>query len=290
MVVRSLIIVAVLLIIFEISLRLWPVNWDTSQNDKSANLIGAQNFVYNSFTTNLDNDTIIVGSSISRKLIMDSLGENFTNLAFNGWSSFDGLDLLKRSNKIPSCILIEANSLREVVTQEEIINIFDPLYSYKKYIKSTQLQNQPVGLLIGFLKDQMKSKILASKKLKRSNVSLYNHSIDMIKEEYSTALGDSICVRRLDRLKSIVEEFEKENVTIVFFEVPIDTALMNTVFMTSARGYYHKYFPDSLYTRIYPPVNNYIYSDGIHLMPKSATDYTNFIKKSLKIFAQHKPT
>lgn len=282
MISKSLILFVVILIIFEISLRLFDLNWDTSQNDKSANLIGAQNFVYNHSQVNLRNDTVIVGSSISRKLITDTLGENFINLAFNGWSAYDGLDLLKRSNALPSCILIEANSLRDVVTQEEIINIFDPLYSYKVWTKSTQLQNQPVGLLIGFLKEQMKSKILASKKQKRSNVALYNYSIQMIKKEYSTALSDSICIRRLDKLKRIVNEFESQKVKIIFFEVPIDSSLMNTTFMNSARGYYNRYFPDSNYSHIYPPVNNYIYSDGIHLLPESAVDYTRYLKNSLK--------
>jgi len=284
MIFRSLVVVIVLFIIFEISLRVWVVNWDTSQNDKSANLIGAQNFVYNYSKLDLSKDTIIVGSSISRKLIIDSLGKNFINLAFNGWSAYDGLDLLKRSKSLPSCILIESNSLREVVTQEEIINIFDPLYSYKELIKSSQLQNQPVGLLIGFLKDQMKSKILASKKLKRSNVNLYNYSIQMIKKEYSKALDDSISIRRLNKLKSIVNEFEKQNVKVILFEVPIDSSLMHTTYMDSARNYYKKYFPHAVYSYIQPPVNNYVYSDGIHLLPESAIEYTNFLKKSLLLF------
>jgi hypothetical protein len=174
-----------------------------------------------------------------------------------------------------------------VLTQEEIINIFDPILSYKKLIKSIQLQNQPVGLLIGFLKDQMKSKILASKKLKRSNETLYNYSIKMIKTEYSKALADSISIRRLSKLKEIVKEFEMQNVKIIFFEVPIDTALMHTTYMDSARNYYTNYFPDSVYGHIYPPVNNYIYSDGIHLLPESATDYTNYLKRSLTNFAQN---
>lgn len=286
MIVRSLIIVGFLLVIFEVTLRLRPINWDTSQNDKSANLIGAQNFVFNKAKLNRSKDTIIVGSSISRKLIIDTLGDNFINLAFNGWSAYDGLDLLKRTKALPSCILIESNSLREVLTQQEIVNIFDPILSYKKLIKSTQLQNQPVGLLIGFLKDQMKSKILAAKQLKRSNVTLYNYSIQMIKKEYSIALADSISIRRLSKLKGIVDEFKKQNVKIIFFEVPIDTALMHTTYMNSARNYYSNYFPDSVYSYIHPPVNNYIYSDGIHLLPESATDYTNYLKKSLSNFVK----
>lgn len=286
MIVRSLIIVGLLLVIFEVTLRLRPINWDTSQNDKSANLIGAQNFVFNKAKLNRSKDTIIVGSSISRKLIIDTLGHNFINLAFNGWSAYDGLDLLKRTKTLPSCILIESNSLRDVLTQQEIVNIFDPILSYKKLIKSTQLQNQPVGLLIGFLKNQMKSKILAAKQLKRSNVTLYNYSIQMIKKEYSIALADSISIRRLSKLKGIVDEFKKQNVKIIFFEVPIDTALMHTTYMNSARNYYSNYFPDSVYSYIHPPVSNYIYSDGIHLLPESATDYTNYLKKSLSNFAK----
>ena len=281
MIFRSLIVVIVLLIIFEISLRVCIVNWDTGQSDKSANLIGAQNFVYNYSKLDLSKHTIIVGSSKSRKLIIDSLGENIISLAFNGWGAYDGLDLLKRSKSLPSCILIEKISYGNVVTQQEIVSIFDPLYSYKEFIKSTQLQNQPVGLLVGFLKDQMKAKILASKKLKRSNVGMYNSSIQIIKKNYSKPFDNSTCTSSLDKIKSMVNEFENKNVKIIFFEVPIDASLMHTSFMDSARNYYTKYFPQSAYSNIDPIINNYVYSDGIHLLPESALEYTNFLKKCL---------
>jgi hypothetical protein len=285
MISKSLILFVVILVIFELTLRFFDLSWDTSQNDKSANIIAAQNFVYKYSVTNLNKDTIIVGSSKSRKLIMDSLGTNFINLAFNGWSAYDGLDLLKRSKTLPACILIESTGLGEVITKEEITKIFDPLLAYKHFLKSTQLKNQPVGLLIGFLKEKMMSRILAAKKLKRQNISLYNHSVKMTKGNYKKVLADSICLRSLNVIKDLVDYFKSQNVKIIFYEIPIDSALMNTAYMVSARGYYNKYFPDSVYRNIHtPPINNYVFSDGIHLLRESAIDYTKYLKNSLLKF------
>src|SRR5690349_5473276 len=67
------------------------------------NIVKAQGFMYGETEKN-----VVVGSSLSEKLAMDSL-PGFYNLSFVGLSIFDGLHLIVSNNKYPRNILIETN-------------------------------------------------------------------------------------------------------------------------------------------------------------------------------------
>lgn len=283
MIKRSLYITVILIILFEGLIRISNLKWDTSQNDKSANLISAQNFIYNMPDDVIKNDTVIIGSSISRKLITDSLGKHFFNLAFNAWSSYDGLMLVKLTQKKPACLLIEMNVIGSQHVEPDVINSLNPVSYYPNTIfKSFQLQNQPVGLLVGYFKDKLKNRMEAMKRKKRENQELYKFNLQMEKKTFMDALPDSVFKERFNALKNLVDGFKKENIDIIFFEAPFDEALENTASVLKIRQYYHQYFPENNYKYIpMQAINKYIYSDGIHLNTESAIDYTLYLKNEI---------
>jgi hypothetical protein len=283
MIKKSILIAVVLLLVFEAFIRFSNIQWDTSQNDKSANLISAQKFIYNFPQAEVAKDTVIIGSSISRKLVTDSLGSNFINLAFNAWSSYDGLQLVRLTQKKPACLLIEMNVVGNQVIQEDVASSLSPVSYYpNKYFKSFQLQNQPVGLMIGYFKELLKARMEAMRAQKRENQALYDLNIKMEKEKLVNTLPDSIFNKRFVVLKELISGFKQQGIAIVFFEVPFDEQLMNTETVLKTRAYFHQYFPDAEYKYIdIPPVNDFIYSDGIHLSIKSAISYTRYLKESL---------
>jgi len=283
MVKKSILIAIILLVGFEIFIRVSNIPTDTSQNDKSANLISAQNFIYNLPATEVEKDTVIIGSSISRKLVTDSLGKNFYNLAFNAWSSYDGLQIVKLTKKKPACLLIEMNIVGNQHLQEDVVNSLDPISYYpNKTFKSLQLQNQPVGLAIGYLKDKLKARMEEMKKKKRENEELYKLNVKMKKEEFMHTLPDSVFENRLAVLKTLIDEFKAQNIGIVFFEAPFDGELEQTAAVLTTRKYFQRYFPDTAYTYLpMPAVNNFVYSDGLHLNIESAMTYTLFLKNEL---------
>ena len=283
MIKKSIFIAVILLVIFETIIRFSNIQWDTSQNDKSANLISAQNFIYNFPAEDIANDTVIIGSSISRKLVTDSLGKRFVNLAFNAWSSYDGLELVKLTQKKPACLLIEMNVVGNQKLQEDVTASLSPVSYYpNKAFKSFQLQNQPVGLVVGYLKNMLKARMEEMKLKKRENQELYNLNVSMEKEKLINVLPDSILNARFNVLKKLIEDFKKQNIRIVFFEVPFDEQLMNTATVIKTREYFHQYFSNKEYKYIgLPAVNDFIYSDGIHLSGKSAIVYTQYLKTEL---------
>src|SRR5664279_3530391 len=126
MVWKSLFIAIILLVVYEFILRVSDIQWDTSQNDKSTNIISTQNFLYNFSEQELSEDTVIVGTSVSRKLITDSLGKHFISLAFNAWNTYDGLELLRLSGKKPACLLIETNYAKNQILPVEIESNLQP--------------------------------------------------------------------------------------------------------------------------------------------------------------------
>jgi hypothetical protein len=283
MISRSVIIVAFLFIAFELFLRITDIPWDTSQNDKSANIISVQDYIYNYSANQLKEDTVIVGTSVSRKLITDTLGRHYVNLAFNAWNSFDGLELVKINGKKPSCILVETNYAKNQILQPEISGSLDPVSYYPGItFKSLQLRNQPTGLLIGWAKNLLKTRIDRLKEKKRENVDLYNFSLQMNKEIMNQPIPDSILDKRFDVIKSLIDGFKKDGVHIVFYEVPVDKELGETTSLVQVRSYFRKYFPENenLYIPS-PAAAGYVFSDGVHLSAQSAMEYTLYLKSEL---------
>ena len=283
MISRSIWIAVFLLVAYELFLRAIHVPWDTSQNDKSANIISVQDYVYNYSGNRLEEDTVIVGTSVSRKLVMEALGKNYISLAFNAWNTFDGLELVKMNRKKPACLMIETNYAKNQILEPEIAKSLDPVSYYPgKMFKCLQLRNQPTGLLIGWAKNLMKARIDRLKEKKRENVELYNFSVHMNKEVMMQSIPDSILNKRFAVLESLIKEFKKDGVGIVFYEVPVDEELKETVSMVEVRNYFYKYFPKNEFRYIpMSPARNYTFSDGVHLSGPSALEYTLYLKSEL---------
>jgi hypothetical protein len=276
-------IAAFFFITYESLLRITHISWDTSQNDKSANIISTQNFLYDYSEQEISMDTVIVGTSVSRKLITDSMGKHFINLAFNAWNTYDGLELLKLSRKRPACLMVETNYAKNQILPPEIESNLEPLSYYSgKIFKSLQLRNQPTGLLIGWGKNLMKDRIEKMKDEKRANVALYKLNLQINKEKMNESIPDSILTKRFKVLKSLIEGFQKDHIKVVFFEVPVNDELQNTASMVEVRNCYYTYFPKNEFCYLPMPVeNNYTFSDGVHLSPQSALKYSIYLKNEL---------
>jgi hypothetical protein len=283
MVRKSILIAVILFCTYEIFLRFTNIHWDTSQNDKSANIISVQNFLYDYSNREIMGDTVIIGTSVSRKLVTDSLGAHYINLAFNAWNTYDGLELVKRSGKKPACLLVETNYAKNQILEPEISDNLSPISYYSgKIFKSLQLKNQPVGLLIGWGKKLMKARIDQLKEEKRQNATLYQLNLAMNRQKMNEPIPDSVLTKRFVVLKSLIGGFDADHTGIVFFEVPINEELQNTASMAEVREHFYAYFPKSEFRYIGSPAGSgYVYSDGVHLEQKSALEYTLYLKNKI---------
>jgi len=226
---------------------------------------------------------VILGTSVSRRLITDSLGRHFINLSFNAWTVYDGLGVVKMKGKPPACLLIETNYVRSLVLQPELSGIMEPISYYSgRMLKSMQLANQPAGLLVGWGKSRFQSRIDAFKEKKRQDTGLYNLNIRQNVGIMNEITPDSILIKRFAGLKQLFEQFQEEGTSIIFYEVPIDHRLRQTNSMVEVRKYFNDYFPKKDFRYIsLPEKDNYIYTDGVHLNKESALAYTLYLKQEL---------
>ncbi|MFI5154327.1 MAG: hypothetical protein ACHQET_13390 [Chitinophagales bacterium] len=146
-----------------------------------------------------------------------------------------------------------------------------------------RIASQPAGLLLGWGKSRMQSRIDALREKKREDTELYKLNLLQNMKEMNEKTPDSILARRFTILKTMVDVFKKKRATLIFYEVPIAQELQNTNSMEEVRKYFELYFPRNEFKYIpLPERNNYVYSDGIHLTKASALEYTLYLKNELK--------
>ena len=128
----------------------------------------------------------------------------------------------------------------------------------------------------------MNDRIIALKEKKREDTALYQSNLRLNREIMNDTVPDSVLNARFVKLKSLIDGFKKENVGILFFEIPISKELENTASMLAVRRFFNAYFPKNEYQYIPRPAeNDYVYSDGVHLSLGSALDYTLDLSKEL---------
>jgi len=279
--------------------------WFSPASMWQSNVIKTQSFVYD----RLDSEVVIVGSSLSNNLNHHYLPASWFNIGLIGYSAYDGLEIIKRSGAKPKAILIETNWLDRGPTPQNTDTLFLPgLYSLRKYLPALRESNRPINILIRpvFLKiaqlyrEALKSEVSNPLNPKSSFLSQPSNRSSQILREWNRekifreALQREIIThsqaqdpKRLSNmaelLKSYVDYFQRHNVRLVFFEMPMDKALYNSIRTNSIRALLRKHFPSESYSYL-PSVNwaEFVTADGLHLNGESAIRYTKFINVNLK--------
>ena len=271
-----------------------PKWWSASQHQWQSNVIKAQNFLYD------DSDTIqnvIIGSSLSSRLITDSLPHTY-NLSFGGQCIFDGLKILTHKSKIPRNIFIEMNYVLRPESKEFTKSLLSPILYYpRKLILSLREDKQPIAVL-GFIQLVVLEKVKSAffpiqeytKKEKvetKSNDSntLFSKMLSLQIKEYSQDPDQKILDKSFITLKDYILKIENENksANIVFFEMPINNKLEDLPKAKVIRETFYKYFPASKYKYISLPGSfERETTDGLHLNEDEAIKYTTYLKSENK--------
>lgn len=113
------------------------------QHQWQDNEIKAQNFLYQE---GAGSKNVIVGSSLSCRILTDSLSD-FTNLALNGQSLFDGLNIISHKRDLPANVFIEMNVVIRGENKTFTDNLFNPvLFTMREDIPALRDGYQPLGL------------------------------------------------------------------------------------------------------------------------------------------------
>ncbi len=287
------------------------------QSMEQTNIIRAQEYVYNEKKIN----SVIVGSSLSSFINPDMLPGDFYNLSFPGMGIYDGLEIIKKNDKMPKTILVEINYFVRESHPNFINTIYKPIfYDLKAILPAFQEKYQPMSLFIPLwdklalilkkFRDIIISKLKKNEIETKNEIGEKNRSAD--KKENVQNASETITNNKLrkfhedlkkqwdwyyiapkteafdsslNKLKNYIDYFENKGVRIVFFEVPVYKEFCHALFSNSIRNELDKIFPPERIRYIKQPnCEKYRTTDWIHLDFESGKKFTGYFLKELKEF------
>jgi hypothetical protein len=296
MIKKTIFVFLVIFVLYSLFIALKP-KLGSSQHQWQDNIIKAQKFAYD------DTDTIenvIIGTSLSCRLIMDSL-PSFYNLSFSGQSIFDGLKIIKNKNVFPKNVFIETNLIMRGESLDFTNSLFSPIsYFLNKNFIALRADKQPIGIFIRYFtafKSILNNKFLISKKENtklenKENVvevkqdiqkdELFKKMLDLQIIEYSKCPDTLELKKKLVLLSEYVNMLKDNNVNVYFFEIPINSNLMELPKAKIIRNEINLKFPSSMVNYIQIDSSLYETTDGVHLGNIEALKYTTFFKNRIK--------
>lgn len=259
-----------------------------SEHQWQDNQIKAQNYIYSN-TDSIEN--IIIGSSLADRIEMGYL-PGYYNLSLGGLGVFDGLEVITHEKAYPKRIYIEMNKLDRKASDEFRSSLSNPLMSFlRKYIPSLRDGKQPMGYIaipygqkvVGY------GVYLLQSGLNKVSSPIQTDSLvdktDMVAKILPILIKEESVVpaslgQDMEMLKKYTDILERNNVEVVFFEMPIHVSLCDMPRVKAIREIFYKEFPAIKYSYIpIPNCSEYTTTDGGHLDKASAERYTLFFKE-----------
>lgn len=273
---RICIIFLAIFVIYNAFLLIFTPQNTTSQNQWQNNMIFAEDFIYEAKIDKVAKESvynaIIVGSSMSARLWGELLRKaHIYNLAFGGGSALSGLHIIKNANKLPKTIFVESNiAFLRGSDRKMLDSLFGVDFTLKKYIPALLVKYQPINVFLSLLKRKA-GRSVEEKLAKTRNEKLYKDSLQRALQGYNQSISGYEA--DLAELKALLGYFESKGVEIVFFEMPIDESLAHTRQMQESRAILRKNFAYPFLPL--PDYAKYQTTDGIHLLERSAFEFSN---------------
>ncbi len=275
---RSLLVFALLVVGYMAFIKWGDVDWDTTQHQSNGNRIKAEQFV---FGEELPGSTVIVGSSLSFRIELDSLPTGTSNLGFGGLSVYDGLELIARSGKKPARVLIETNMLFKEPDRAFLDAVFQPgLYELRRATPILREENQPSGVLFGWLKEGAKA-ATGTVKGSKDSLAVSTTLLETNRAIFKVAPADSVQERYMTALSESVRTLESRGIEVVFLEVPISDELMQSELATRCRSLVTERFPQHRFLRV-APGSHWLTTDGLHMEWHTAQRFSGWLAAALR--------
>lgn len=265
----------------------------SSQHQWQDNIVKAEDFIYN----NNSIDDLIIGSSLSCRFVMDSL-PHFYNLSFGGQSIFDGLKIIKQTEKFPKNIYIETNVLLKKESNEFTNSLFSVIpYLLKKHLLSLRTNKQPIPIFIEYFtcfKNKTTAFLMPQKniienksigQLENTSIKktdLFNKMLTLQIDNYSKQPDSSLLDKQSLLLLEYVRYFKDHGVNVSLFEMPVNYNLIELMQSQIIRNKIHELFPKDKIDYFLPDSSKYETTDGVHLNGEEALRYTIYFRNQLK--------
>lgn len=220
---------------------------------------------------------VIVGSSLSGFFQNKSLFQgNYFDLYLPMTGSCSGIEVIRKSNKIPKRLFIEINKAYKGLDTSLMHNIFEtPLYKIRQFCPVFQRKNQLLPNII----DRIKTPVVNDINNQKPPAILFSKLMDDVKKEWYSLPDTVMLKKQFTRLTQSIQEFSKKGCEIYFFELPMDSSLFNSVLLCYQRNYFTKVAKQNGFTYISADTSHtYNTGDGIHLLKEDVAMYLHYFK------------
>ena len=236
------------------------------------NQIRAHQFLYEKTS-----DTVLIGTSLSARLLLDSLN-TVCSCAFSASVVEDGLRLLLLKEQTPRFVLLETNYLLRPSNGDIIkVNTQGPLPTLRRIIPVLREQNSPISL-VGFICMRDALTPTGEVDIERLERNIENR----ISDDHTHYLTETQMTERINTIQSLIRQVESRGSIIVLFEMPLNKRIVHTPSNDQTRQVVHRMFPPEMYNYLTNDTSSYLTNDGEHLDSEGQRRYSHFLRNELK--------
>lgn len=250
-----------------------------TEHGNQYNTVKIEKFLYSERPKN----RVIIGTSLSQRIETDSLQNTF-NLALSGQSIYDGLNILQYSEIIPDEVLIESNLILKDDNDLFLESMKSPVANIlKKNLLAFRTDKHPLAYIGNEYVIPNVKIIIPKKETKIGTLKdgFFQELLNEMIKLYSKPIHPNQLEHRINTLQEYVTYLQKNNVQVVFFEMPIHTSLIHLNRPAISRKIIKEKFPHIRYIDIPENTTDYKTTDGIHLSKKEALEYTQYLEIKL---------
>lgn len=226
-------------------------------------------------------EVVTVGSSLSGAFEGRSLfDKNYFNLYMPHYGSCAGIEIIRRSNKIPKQLFVEINHIDRGVDSSVVKDIFEnELYKVKYYLPLLQTRNK---FLTNFV-DKFKKPTSSVNKQKPPAV-LFHKLLINAREEWANEPDKKSFNELYNRMAQSLDIFASKGCKICFFEMPIDSSIRNSKLISYQRKRMMELAKQKGFDFVPSDTSRaYQTGDGIHLLQGDRDIYVKYLKQKISM-------
>lgn len=261
-----------LLVVHTIVVYSWSIADPVAASQWGSNRIRTERVLYDLRPS----DCVLVGSSLSANIdfTRDTPASDLPrvlNMAYAGGSPLTGMQVVAAADTLPACLLVESNLAYKPADSETVRSAYHPLwYPLKKQIRNLRHENQPLNLLLSYIKTlTTSSRQTAGTVVVEPHVNQTSSTLPGTLPGQSPAIGttnetppvihnpmaeqrvksmnltaESYLQQGTQAMASLASELEARGTRVIFFEMPGEVLVRQSDYYKRLHAHFERVFND----------------------------------------------
>lgn len=259
--------------------------WRPVQTQWETNVATVQDFLYQPEAPRV----VVIGSSMSRRLLPEYLPEDHFNLSCLGGKVFSLMEIIRRSGKYPELLLVEANSISVDHDRELVEHVFHPMMEpARRRLPILQDRYKPFSLIFGPAINAGARAVAGRNEAKPVQpTAARNRAYKEMVKDANRRLGTPLPQKTIDlewrMLKDYLNDLRAHGTQVVFFFIPVNPSGCRSAILEQKFALLEARKEEFGYQVIpMPDCTEYQTSDGVHLEQPSAEKFALYLQERLK--------